>query len=749
MSFGDALLIQGVKEYYPLESTIKLLQNLYKCPNQEILMKITKIEVNNFRLLKDFSLDLEEELSLIIGKNNTGKTSVLAALDKFLNSSEKKKITINDFNVDLKNQLIELIEKKDIGNEDHFIPLGISLILYIEYDASDDLSKVQPLIMNLSPADRNIVLSFEYKISFQRLVDMRKAYEVTKEKYKEKIGLFLEDQYTTYFGAVKKKSLLITDHSKFIELDKENISLKGILAFEYISAKRDVTNKDNNKTLSTQTSRIYKESADSKDQSDIVESLKDKLRSTDGELTTIYGSLFSSLLKKVAKYGGVKDCETNVKITSTLQYRELLDDNTTVLYTHNDHDLPEHYNGLGYMNLISIIFEIEILMSRLRRSLSEAPAAINLLFIEEPEAHTHPQMQCIFIKNIKALLRESRKRKDGIEIQLQTAISTHSSHIVSECEFDDVKYLKKDTIKNSVVSINLKSLKNQYSSNIPEEDEMFKKYFKFLKQYLTLNKSELFFADKVILIEGDTERILLPAMMKKIDQASSTSLTLPLLSQNISIVEVGAHSQTFEKFIDFIGVKTLVITDLDSYFVEEDLEDDGVTKKLHANGKVKTKTVPCQPTDPKAKCTSNNSLKFFHKKNSEDLDYFKNLNLDKKLLLKSSNEWSVDEKGNLLLVYQTLESGYQGRSFEDAFFKINKTLLGSDSLAFPSLTKKWFDKYINNEIDAFVFANNAVTSKPSLAIEILLNSTTTGDIEFSNWEVPHYIQEGLEWLRKD
>jgi hypothetical protein len=54
--------------------------------------------------------------------------------------------------------------------------------------------------------------------------------------------------------------------------------------------------------------------------------------------------------------------DTDIAIISTLQHRELLEGNTTVVYTHDDHKLPEHYNGLGYMNLISMIFEIEILV---------------------------------------------------------------------------------------------------------------------------------------------------------------------------------------------------------------------------------------------------------------------------------------------------------------------------------------------------------------------------------------------------
>ena len=47
-------------------------------------MKIYKIQIENFRLLKNFSIDIENELSLVVGKNNTGKTSILSALDKFI-----------------------------------------------------------------------------------------------------------------------------------------------------------------------------------------------------------------------------------------------------------------------------------------------------------------------------------------------------------------------------------------------------------------------------------------------------------------------------------------------------------------------------------------------------------------------------------------------------------------------------------------------------------------------------------------
>ena len=65
-------------------------------------MKIKRIEVKNYRLLKNFSLDLEDELSLVIGKNNCGKTSLLTVLDKFLNNNI---FTENDFNLDYKKEI--------------------------------------------------------------------------------------------------------------------------------------------------------------------------------------------------------------------------------------------------------------------------------------------------------------------------------------------------------------------------------------------------------------------------------------------------------------------------------------------------------------------------------------------------------------------------------------------------------------------------------------------------------------------
>lgn len=719
-------------------------------------MKIFKIEICNYRLLKDFKIDLEKELSLIIGKNNTGKTSILSTLDKFLN--EKNKFLFDDFNIGFKKELKSLIENCD-NTEIPYVPVGIKLKIFIEYTDKDNLSNVSKVMMDLDPENNIIVLGFEYTLGYSdyfRIVDDFKIFTTSealkkqvKNNYVEK-GLydFLKYNQANYFKVGKKSfeynlTTQSVNEENYIDLVKENISIKDIISFKHIGARRDVTNREVDKTLSRQTSSIYRTTGESEDKNEATEKFKDQLSETDQSLSNIYEDLFKDVIDKVKLFGGIKINESEIKIISTLHHKELLDGNTTVVYKHDpEHDLPEHYNGLGYMNLISMIFEIEIILHEFKRDKDKKPADINLLFIEEPEAHTHPQMQYVFIKNIKKLLKGGIIREDGIKRELQYIISTHSSCIVSDSDFDDIKYLKRDKL-NFVISKNLKDLEKDYIDDGQE------KYFRFLKQYLTLNRAELFFADKAIFIEGDTERILLPAMMKKIDQEFPDN---PLLSQNISIIEVGAHSHIFEKFIDFIGIrKSIVITDIDSYYLSPEFESDGITqKKYKTTNNPVFNSIKCSANDTKAQYTSNNSLIFFHKKN-KDIAYFKKLGLDWKILRKNKNKkWVSNKKGALLVMFQIEENNYHARSFEDSFFHLNKNFITDVNNFFPSLTSKHLDEFRNNTIEVFSFSEKAVGSKPSLAIEILINSKKDNlDNEFSNWQIPAYIKEGLLWLKKD
>ena len=697
-------------------------------------MKIFKIQIENYRLLKDFSIDLEDELSLIIGKNNTGKTSILSALEKFLNQSDRNKFTSDDFNIVFKNELKTLITNTASINEDDYVPRQLSLKLFIEYTERDNLANISRVMMDLDPDNNTVVLGFEYSLAYIEYRALKADYSAFAAKESDKrtrnatyepLGFFdfLKSNHHKYFIFHRKSYEYVTisesiNMVNYVDLDKESISLKDIINFKFIPAKRDVTNKEFDKTLSGQTSKIYKQTEANDEQAQAVEDFKDTLSTTDVSLSRIYSTLFNTVIEKVRKFGGIRPNDSDIEIISTLQSRELLQGNTTVVYRHDtDNQLPENYNGLGYMNLISMIFEIEILVQEFKRETDKMPADINLLFVEEPEAHTHPQMQYVFIKNIKELLKAGIEREDGQNRSLQYIISTHSSHIVADSDFSDIKYLKRES-NDGVIARNLKDLEHEYDT---ETDQ-----YKFLKQYLTISRAEIFFADKAILIEGDTERILIPTIMRKIDKdeaqrfqaAGTQDLVLPLLSQNISIVEVGAYCQVFERFIDFLGIRTLLITDLDA------VGSDG--KKCEVAAGVDY---------------SNDALTLFF--GSARLSDLKGYTIANKCLKKESGVWTLDSAGTLCVVYQTLESGYNARSFEDAFININRNFIMPIKDKFKGLkNRNDFDDGLKN---AYALAENCINKKTHFALDIIYNS----DENFSNWQVPAYIKEGLLWLKQD
>lgn len=725
-------------------------------------MKISRIEINNYRLLSNFSVDLEKKLSLVIGKNNTGKTSFLSLLEKFLRTS-KNTFSFEDFNLDFQKEIEKIANSKI--EKDKFPNIDIGLKIYIEYFDEDSLENISKLILNLDPKDNYLIMRFSYGIDYENFEKLKRDFTKFKEKIVDKdLIYFLKKNHRLYFK-ITKRVLESNNESNFIDI--EDADIKKIINFQTIGAKRDVANEDgdgkkSNKTLSRLSSKYF-DSINNPNQTDITD-LQKQLLETDKQLDNTYKILFNTLLENVKTFASK---ESLVQIKSTLEEINILKENTSVVYNQNGQVLPEDYNGLGYMNLFAIIFNIHIKLDEFKKeySKSEKPADINLLFIEEPEAHTHPQMQYVFIKNIKNMLDTETKGK----INLQTIVSTHSSHIVSQSDFNDIKYFYKDEQSNNVISKNLSDLENLYSlkakkilsanvevsndkkkevdtddkSDVKLEkveenliDAVQKKNFQFIKQYLTLNKSELFFADKVVFIEGDTERILLPVIMLKIDLENiSTPDYVPLLSQNISIVEVGAFSHLFDNFLNFLGIKTLIITDLDSVKTVQQTNDLGEVK-MNKDGVAKTSNQSCPVSEGTE--TSNASIKHYLK--GKTFEQLKTLSSEDKQLNKNFDNWVKDPIGKLRIAFQTSQNNYHARSFEDAFISINLEFLKDHKDQFTSL--KNISKLSATPVNYYDIANNCIDKKTSFATEILYYSNET----YSDWAIPEYIKEGLIWL---
>ena len=215
-------------------------------------MKITKIKVKNFRLLKEFELDLEESLSLVIGKNNCGKTSLLFILNKFIGSQyTSNDFSFDDFNSELKD---ELKSKVETNNDTGYF--GISLKLFIEYSDTDDLSNIgNSVIMDLDPDNKIVVLAFEYKLDdFQKLVNDYNTFKIKEntkaEELQKDFFYFMKINHKEYFSHYIKSieydnANKIENDKVFIDLKKEKIQIDKIINFKMIDAKCCTRTKEN------------------------------------------------------------------------------------------------------------------------------------------------------------------------------------------------------------------------------------------------------------------------------------------------------------------------------------------------------------------------------------------------------------------------------------------------------------------------------------------------------------------------
>ena len=678
-------------------------------------MEIKKIYIQHYRSLNDFSLELKNDLSLIVGKNNCGKTSVLSVLEKIFNKNSNRNLVWEDINLNHRREIFENIKRvSDIPDSELSSILGINLQIWIQYSELDSYQNIQGFMMDLNPENNFIILEFSYIIPTQKLreissltCDFADDFSKFESFMKKNLNKFFEIQiYSRGYNPITQA---MTEEKSDLHEMKD---VHKIIKVRGISANREVSNKENNHSLSKTSNRFYKLNNGEEINSKANNLLQSAILKADETLTRAYSGddsvegIFTSVFERVKRFGG-NDSEAELAIHSSLSEKDILSNNTTLYYKHDDSLLPETYNGLGYLNLYGIIFEIETLMADIKSE----PADINLIYIEEPESHTHPQLQYIFIKNIKDLLKEHNDelKESGDFSCIQTLITTHSSHIVSDCNFDDLIYFKRDN--GTAVSKAFNSLKEEYG------DEQLG--YKFVKQYLTLNSSELFFADKVICVEGDTERILIPTMMQKVDTTNpinQASNTMPLLSQNISIIETGAHSQVFRKLFDFLGIKVLIITDIDP-----------------ANKNENNRLTSCSAVD--ATSTTNTSIKNFFDISGDEVF---------SIVAQKSLAEKITSDGRIRIAYQIPEdeNGYQPASFEDAFISLNKQFIIDQKAGFIQFEAlKDFD---DSEIEDFYkFARDKVNKKSAFASSLLYFEG-----EENTWKVPKYISEGLLWLRK-
>jgi putative ATP-dependent endonuclease of OLD family len=501
-------------------------------------MKITQLNLTNFRLLDDITINIEDDITLIVGKNNTGKTSLFEVINLFFDG--KNRISFHDFSFNshdifkicAEKYLKELMVETEEDNRDiieksliNAIP-KITLSIKIEYDKiKDSLINISDFISDLDDAKSEAIIAFKYEP--KETINLFRSFYSRPNKEIDLIG-WLNENISSFY------TLHVFGGDNLIE-DNVLVKILSVINFETIQASRklDDTKVDKNRSLALGFSDYYQKIHS--DSNADVESLIETLKGVSTDLDGKYEKVLAKILEKLKSFGVDKDINIpEIILKSKFDHESIMRNNIKYYYKSGGIELPENYNGLGYSNLIYLVLKIVAFIENFKKNKEKNIAEILTILIEEPEAHLHPQMQQVFVEQIRETILKTLI-EDNIQVQL--IISTHSSHMIAEAglnvkrSFERIRYFNKYK-KEDRTFIEVKDF-NEF-----KHKETDKNTFRFLKQYLNLHKCDLFFADKVIMVEGITEKILMPLFIRKVAKQ--------LENEYVSIIEVGgAYTHKF------------------------------------------------------------------------------------------------------------------------------------------------------------------------------------------------------------
>jgi predicted ATP-dependent endonuclease of OLD family len=658
------------------------------------------VEVKNFRLLRNVSVTFDEDVTVCVGRNNTGKTSLAEVLSRFLRPGEIN-LRLEDFSTDSYIEFAEAYRKFSAGDEAgarELLP-EISAKVFLAYDSgAGEYGNLGPLIVDLDPECAQAIVTIRYALKAGAMKNFfRDAPATLTGEWGEPLLLSLISPRIPHLYERTAIAVDPTDATNVRDISMTDVA--RAIKVDFVKAQRGLDDeKDRPKDqIGKILESLFMVAAKADDGSilkDFADSTENALEEIVEKLNAHLQEMYSKMAPTVSDFGYPGLGNRNFSTRTTLDSKRLLSNFTSIKYPGSAGvELPESYSGLGSRNLLLILLT---LFSYYREySARGSRSSVHLVFIEEPEAHLHPQMQEIFIHQL-GVFKEKFPVADGEEQSwnAQFLVTTHSAHIANRAGFPAIRYFRLNESDESHEANSSTVLNLAEAPGVDKE---------FLHKYLTLTRADLFFADKAILIEGTTERIFIPAAIAEFDEIRQKKGGANLSSQYVSIMEVGgAHAHIFYPFLDFLGLQTLVITDMDP------AKAGSSSQRLEA----------CCVHEGTA--TTNEAIK----------KWFGAAKMSPSDLLKNA-EHGVPVIGMRGLAYQIPETtidGPCGRTFEDAFILANPAKFGlSNGKSTPTP---------QSELDAREEAKKYKKSDFAL----------TFAIEQQDWKIPRYIARGLEWL---
>jgi putative ATP-dependent endonuclease of OLD family len=426
---------------------------MHSFPESEII--ISEIKIRNFRSLKEVNVKLHRA-SILIGENNSGKSSFIDALNAAIGQGAKK-FSIEDI----------FLAKDEIN-----LPRDRHIIIDLcvrPYDPNtkkntDTFSKKWNFLWgNHIQHDKND----------QEFLGIRVDYHWDKD----------DNEYQYNRASLKEWK----DYSDFEEVSTYKPLLSSHIepiSMYLLDAKRDI--QDEFKIRSSFWNRLL---SDLK----LDDTLIQEIESTIGKLNEKIVNE-SDVLSHIQNQLVLLDSTINLEKDSisinplTRHVRDLYKGADVTFSTKNAQSFPIANHGMGTRSLATIL-TFKAYCEWKERKIRESERAVHItIALEEPEVHLHPQAQRALFSQIK-------------QISAQKIISTHSPYIASETNIEDFIFFRKNG-DNTVVS--------QTHERSFSEDET-----RRINQRIMKTKGELLYSRALLLFEGETERDAIPIYAEK------------------------------------------------------------------------------------------------------------------------------------------------------------------------------------------------------------------------------------------
>jgi len=506
-------------------------------------MYISKIVIKNYRTFRDFSIKLKP-LTLIIGENNIGKSNLLDSIGLIFGQDisffKRRVLEVADFNYDVlvtfKKQILDFSLSLE---QIQFPEISIEATLV---DWNDDQEAViSDWFSNTSFTEATLRYVFAPASKFDRLDELKQQRKFIEDYKRENTPEAFDDLLES-----AKLDLINFPISKYhynifggTSEALANTYHLNQLRFELLDALRDACSE----LVASHNSKLLFRILNSKEENE-YQDLK-------GQLVGLQKAINENKSLQEIKQGistqldkiSLKTDETSNLVDLIFTLPDVSDLLKKISLIYGDNPIKIERNGTGRNNLLFI----SLVLSYIEDVTRAQSAYFRVVGLEEPESHLHPNLQDHLANNIESLIKITNQKDFRKDIQL--LITSHSTHITTKIDFENTVVLYETN--NGIIS--------HYILDGFNDTALGKKQIKYLNKYLDAVNANLFYSRKIILVEGISEKLLVPLFFKIITKHST---------EKSSCCVINVNGLAFSYFLEIIKngffQKCLVLTDSDS-----------------------------------------------------------------------------------------------------------------------------------------------------------------------------------------